>query len=510
MANPSNTSLPQRSSLYHMTQCFPDVNLRVAQNRVARGEKFLQSLVDRTALTETGKGWLIASVDPFHDLQIKTLEGWPDIESAASVVRCVKQSLSISKSTELAAGAWDMHVNVWPWFESIRMHAWNRLDPDMGGGRIIYQPQLDFNLGGLTVHETVAGADMDVTNPDELVGSLTLDPAITRGAGRIVGCGFEVINTTSELYKGGSCFAYRSPQSKSPPSTWVSLTSGGVPDLPFTAKMIRRPPLNTAEANLLAGTRQWNAAEGCYVVQTFIGQDNPSLIVDYTQPLVYWGDLEDRCGAGILNTDESYSPILGPFVQVTANDPSLSLLNNATKIYPINTGGCIFAGLTEQSTFTVNMNIYYESFPTPAEADIVMIATPSCPFDPVALEIYSRMLSDLPVGCPASDNPDGEWFNTIVSLVRDIAPVAAPFLAAVNPALGALAGGIGTAAGMYLAPPTSKTNPDREMRAMTQYQKDRGVAAVAKKAQTKRIPSFKETQQAKARKKKNRKRSTSL
>jgi len=61
------------------------------RDRVSRGERILHQLVDKHALSQEGYEAVIAAVDPMHDRPIKDLQGWPDLESTPSVVRCIKK-----------------------------------------------------------------------------------------------------------------------------------------------------------------------------------------------------------------------------------------------------------------------------------------------------------------------------------------------------------------------------------------------------------------------------------
>lgn len=67
----------------------------MSAGRVARSEALLSSISRKAGITEDGKQWLIAALDPFHDNPIHC-NGFPDNRSDASVVQCVKQSVQIS------------------------------------------------------------------------------------------------------------------------------------------------------------------------------------------------------------------------------------------------------------------------------------------------------------------------------------------------------------------------------------------------------------------------------
>jgi len=315
------------------------------------------------------------------------------------------------------------------------------------------------SVGGLGIYPVPTGSDLDLSDPTVVAYStkVVLDDSYLKGAGRVVGCGFEAVNTTAEIYQQGQVTVYRMPQSNPQRHVWLVIDPSSQSEAGFSGHTIRCPPLNQATAMLLPGSRQWKAKEGCYVVQSFVGQDNPPVLTEPLSPVVFTRMSEDSPAS--VGSDLALGPTLQTFVMT--NDPVTTqyVVDEAMQIYPIHMGGAVFTGLSENTTLTFTSNVYFESFPTPSDPAILVLATPSAQYDPVALEIFSRILTLLPVGVPAGDNEDGDWFDAIASLVRDIAPVAAPFLAAVNPALGAGAVAAGGAAGAYLAAQTPKTKP---------------------------------------------------
>lgn len=411
--------------------------------------------MERAGLTPAGKDFLIAALDPFHDVQLKELQGWPDVETAPSVVRCIKQSVTVA-SNQPAGSNWDCHVVQWPFLDSLNSRIWRRtlLAPG-GGNRVIHTPAGLFNMGGLQIYGMAANAQLDVSNAANQVGVIQLDPQITQGSGRIVGMAFEVVNTTSELQKQGQCTVYRQPQSHPTGDAWISLTNPPAVDPGFSAHAIRSPPVTQAQAMLYPGSRQWAAKEGAYVVQTFVGQDNPPQVVRYNQPVVIADPtLEDLVSTSGAPND---SQVLAPAsINVSAG---VNALNSATKIYPLHTGGAIFTGLSPTSTLTVTLNVFYETFPSTAEQNILVLATPSAQYDPIALEIFSHCLAQMPVGVTAADNAGGGWFDGLMSMIREIAPIAAPILGAINPALGLGAMAVGRGANAYLTQPSVQNRP---------------------------------------------------
>lgn len=247
----------------------------------------MDKLVAADVIKETSKAFLIASLDPMHDNQLPDLQGWPDVETAASVVRCIKQSASISAPAGLTGTTWDCHIVAWPWPHEI-MYA----TPSITVNNYVtsnVQPPVNTNVyGGVQAFAVdpaissafVPGAAAGVQSAPIAVVDLT-DPSYMSGPSRIIGMGWEVNNTTSELNKQGMVTVYRLPEPRMISQEFAVVGIGS-----STGQVFRPPVSTTQSAMLISGTRQWPAKEGCYVVAPFVGQDNPPLQPDYVQPII--------------------------------------------------------------------------------------------------------------------------------------------------------------------------------------------------------------------------------
>lgn len=386
-----------------------------------------------------------------HDLQLKELCGWPDLESAASIVRCIKQSLPVS--SPFGAGVtWDCHIVQFQSMDDHSMQRVTRTAPD--GNNIITTLNAGTITGGsgLCVYGTLSGVALDLVT-STFIGKISLAQNYNDGATRLLSTGFEVQNTTAPLNKQGQCTVYRLNQPKAHGATFQHFP-GGVAGTAFTGSMLRRPPASIAEAMLIPGSRVWKAEDGCYCVTGFLGQDNPPMNPDYNQPVYnVTSNVEDR-------TDTNNVTDL--LIPVPVNT-GVRMRFDATKLYPIHMSGAIFSGLSAETTLTLFSNTYIESFPGPAEADILVLATPSAVYDPVALEILSQAMSRLPVGVPAQMNAFGDWFmNAIESVSNFVTPVA---LALGQPGIAAVSAGIGSGAralGNYLTAPSPQSRPGNQ------------------------------------------------
>lgn len=404
-----------------------------------------------------------------HDNQLQSLTGWPDVESAPSVVRCIKQSMVLtSPGGAPFPGNWDAYIALWPWLDNLLFNrTTTRKNSQFTGPTGVPVP-----LGGLQAWAVGPGGNLDITTNS--IGQLFLDPAFSQGVGRLIGAGIEVVNTTADLTRQGLVTVFRQAEPKEDASMWSGIDAASKYE--YTGQVFRRPPDSSKSALLYPGSRQWKAADGCYIVVAFNGQDNPSKSVNYVAPVVILGD-DDL--AGDVNTAITMYPTPLPALAGGDNLPS-----PATKLYPIHMSGCIFSGLSPTTSLQVNLNLYYESFPAQTEQSILVLASPSATYDPVALGILSRAVNTLPVGVQASQNPEGEWFYDLASLVSEWAPKVGELMTASGiPGAGLIGSGLGQAAKMAQGYMTAPGNTAPTLRnTVAKEKKKQNAQAAAQKA----------------------------
>jgi hypothetical protein len=182
----------------------------------------------------------------------------------------------------------------------------------------------------------------------------------------------------------------------------------------MTASSVRYPPQNASQVMLFPGSRQWAAEDGCYVVGSFHSVENRAVAAGFVEPVVSQPQTDDRETPTTNNTN-----FIIPAGTVYPTDTSTATFP-AIKLDPIHQSGALFAGLSPTTTLTLNVIYYYESFPGLAEPDILVLASPSAEYDPVALNIYSHCIGRMPVGVKVGENGLGDWFYGIAKKVYDI------------------------------------------------------------------------------------------
>lgn len=420
-------------------------------SRISRSEKLLERAVASGGLTENGKAAVIAAMDPFHDMQIPHLRGWPDANTAPSVIRVVRQTHTFKA---LSTGD-NVMIYLWPILNRNTTSRCSRRNNIIDTATA--SASTDFELGAVTVQHFSDIDNMTLTAGTHEWTS-ALDGDYLKDACRLIGCGIEVTDVTAELYKQGTLTAFQVPQSTVEPQTYHLLKAvdslleertaarmeeffagknriaeqlqkpPNVRDVdvptPLTGFPLKKYPTSMSEIMSLEGTRQWEAKDGCYVVAPFAGRDNFNGQPTYGVPLIYVDTLNagERIDVAAPNT----SPFnIGQWYRPSAG-PAIFLAN---KFVPIDSKGILLSGLNENSTFTMNVVYYLESFPGPDDPALITLARPSCPLDHNALEIISLATQDLPIAVPVAMNGLGDWFAEVVAEV-------APWIGAAGNALG--------------------------------------------------------------------------
>lgn len=376
-----------------------------------KAKSILNRLLESKSLSPEGMSWLTVATDPFHDSEV-SCDGYPDISTSRSLVQVFTKTITVNRGVLPNTNTWDMHVFLNPCTPS------ELTDPQRSGA--FYITEFDHygsftnQVSGVGVPFLYGGVNaVTVPTGTNLYGGSVfsapgLQPPINLASGpfRLIACGFEVVNTTAELYKQGSMTCYKSP-------TGVNDVVLGHPNAPninrwWQASLAAGPPSSQADAALYPNSRTWEAKEGCYMVCTMNRSNNFHL------PAV-------GRSAGLLisrpaNTSGQPTTMWYPYITNTTTSPANELL-------PFDVSGAIFTGLHPDSTMQVTVRYIMERVPSIAEPDLLVLTRTPAPYDPLALELYARTISLMPVGCMVKDNPLGEWFNDMLSTLGDIAPL---------------------------------------------------------------------------------------
>jgi len=207
----------------------------------------------------------------------------------------------------------------------------------------------------------------------------------------------------------------------------------------------------------LDGSKQWKAKDGVYVVSTLNSPDAPAG-VNNTTPVLHLSALDPAIST--LGVNWVYVLPNTP-VPTAFNQFSVAVAPNSFTVTALPTGGCwmqpfngtgaYFSGLSNSTTLQVNAIYYIERFPTQQDTDLVVLARTSCRADSVALDLYSEIIKEMPVGVPQRMNGMGEWFADAVSAAADfVSPVLSAIPLPIAQSVGAavkMGGGIAKSLG---------------------------------------------------------------
>lgn len=374
--------------------------------------------------------WLVIATDPFHDDPVDAA-GFPDINTVPTITQQFTFTTVVSSPTPASTAPWNCHVFFAPVSPMMFQGTPSRLN------RTGVVPGL-MQLQDTTFGNSTIGSGYNIhsfassTWPDETAvenHAAEMPNNILGGCYRLVAAGVEVVNTTSTLYKQGAVTYYRAP-SHSVTAQFNSLANSWL--IPFDTFSL--PPSSQAAAQLYPTSRTMAAEEGYYGIAT-LGQDPEFLNAFGTNVMGTWAP----ASASLTNSavQSCYIPISEAGAPIGSGSPRTT----SAQVLPFDTHGAWFSGLSQQTTLQVTTRYYVERIPSADDADLLVLTRPPTPYDPTIQEIYSRVLSQLPVGCTVDENPLGEWFNDVLQAVIEYAPGVGDAFGPMGSAAGKLVAG---------------------------------------------------------------------
>lgn len=399
-----------------------------------KAQQILTGLEKSGTCTKQALQWLTLATDPFHDGQLEPA-GYPDINTVPTLVQQFTQTISIDSLNSGAGPTWDCHVFFAPFSPDIQSSVPTPLLPASFQARNQYlqspapsgtaQLQSGYNILKVTPGQpwttAVAGTYLPIAMPDIIEG----------GCYRIIAAGVEVVNTTPDLYKQGAVTYYRTPSHSQIVTPFYNQASlGGVFEWPMTMESFALPPFTQAAAQLYPTSRTLAAEEGYYGIATL--NKSPEFLTGVGCPPL---------GVQAPTVENLRSALAAQIAYIPGSWPTATrAINGSARVLPFDVHGAIFTGLSTQTTLQVTTRYFVERIPSSADPDLLVLTRSPSPFDPIVQEIYSRVLSQLPVGCTVKENPLGEWFNDVLEAVIEYAP-----------GIGKVFGPMGAAAGQLMA-----------------------------------------------------------
>lgn len=392
----------------------------------------MNNLVQKELLTPNGKAAVIAALDPFHDNEITDLVGWPDYESAPSVVRRIVGSKTVTSVGEGSA----ITIMTYPTLQNMIACYCDRANNIVNTLTLAtstdtyYAPVV---IRQYTSAQAVSGTGFGIQagHYTQAFDMLTGVPEYCRAGYRPLGLGIEVHDVSAEIYKQGTITVSQIEQNSIGSEDLLvirKLYDGGTDLLasttPTMSRLVQNQYRDLSAAVLMPGSVQWEAKKGCYVVIPFTGHENSVRHASATTMHVTSAlnaQAYNVTNPAAINTSTIFvsQPEIDGF---TAGDNATFYLDLPV---PMHSKNIMLTGLSAQSTFTINVVLYLEQFPATYEPGLLTLAKPSAPLDDLALEIISRSVQELPIAVPVGENPLGEWFSDVVATALEvISPIA--------------------------------------------------------------------------------------
>lgn len=391
------------------------------------GGQILQKLVEQRTITPEGKAWLTLAVDPWHDNPVTDFQGLPDQGVGKSVTFQVTQEYQISKNNapaNLPVGNWSVRIGNFPILQD------QRLAPGQFFGDVVSQdnsalPLTDRLIKSVMVSYAPDGADMADTalNIPLNAQGVSLPADFTKGIVKLCAMGIEVVNTTAILKKQGLMTCCRMPQPE--PEIYTSYISQSTPANSWSIKSctpMRTLPKNLAEMAKYPGFAQDEAKDGYYA--PVLMKINKARHYPIPTSVLLLDDDPNAGNFSPLAPIACYSSLSQPLV-VPGNATPFFVNSQLPLLTDTDSNVVFFTGLSDETTLTLRVRYILERFPSDAEGQILAIATPSAPYDPEVLVLYSKAVQQLPAGVPFTENPSGEWWK---SMLMEIGKVASPLL----------------------------------------------------------------------------------
>jgi hypothetical protein len=372
----------------------------------------LQKITQSTghSLSPASAAWLAAALNPFSDYQ-QTLSGFPDVNTEPSVIHTYTTQMTIAAPASAGAGNWDCAVYLLPVDTTTGISMGQTIGPtqqynhaSLATNAVTWYP--------LTAVANTAGADCSLTSLTAAMTGLASRDAVGY-VGRVIAKGFEVTNTTAEIYRQGTVSCVSSPPATqeyyplnyidtnaSPwsPSSWAARVMGMLPDTP-------------AKVRSIPGSSSWSAAQGAYMIGRLTSEPLPER--ETGRGIVYLSPAGYSYGT-LPKTSIAYGALTLPVPHTAAHDAFSPAV-------------AYFEGLSTQTTLVVNFRTFVEYFPDPGSA-LITECKASAAHDSFVLELYNEAARTAPYAVPVADNALGDLFRKVVSAVKSFAPVVATAL----------------------------------------------------------------------------------
>jgi len=363
--------------------------------------------------------------------------------SAPSIVKMHNQSYTLTVPVSAGVGDWDASIAFTGAFGEIGQNAFianstvsnndlvSTYDHATGLPAVV-----PFN--SFVIKAGAAGAAMNygVTAANATAvafGACETSPSSDRC--RLIAVGFEVTNTTAEIYRQGSVSVAALPSPVSDYGTVTMADTNAAGWLRTEYQSWFAPKFASTRSALLAvpGAATWAAKDGCYAIPRLANNATPcdspamnkrAVVVQDSSSDVIYALTQPGAGLAVPAGGDIY-PIFNGLAQSGFG---------ALQVY--------FTGLSNPTSLTITMRTVVEYFPT-FNSPLLPLSTPSPSFCPKAFEIYSATCQLAPYAVPVKQNSAGEYFRRVLRIASSVGDAIAPYAGSFAPIVSSLSMGAG-------------------------------------------------------------------
>lgn len=338
-------------------------------------------------------------VDPYCDKLLRST-GYPDGQTTISAIQRFYGRTTISCPFTLTAGqTWDVHVHTTPLHQKVSLRLGSQL------GNIVNYSQTNRVFGPICIrynHYNAAGSVI----ASQYFGLSTNDAVdssyATLKMTRTVSLGFELHNTTPDLYKQGSLTVYRCNVVDQQFGGFTkAVADAELAAIPHSSRVIASFPGDIAAASQYPNTRTWEASEGVYAV-ALPAPVNPYGLSNFSNFMMQ--NIDDVKGLAM----RAHAP---GFTQSTVTWS------------PIANVGVISSRFTDANqSFTLDYRHVLESVPDPTDIVGVSYACTAPEYNKLFIQLYTLMFNSIPPGVPVGFNDAGEWARRIWKIAKSVLP----------------------------------------------------------------------------------------
>jgi len=415
----SRLSLPPPRILFRptMSEIVPKADHALSR----KGRRYLDNLTRTHLATEDAVQSLLNLVDPFPDDNWKNV-GMVGTGSAPTLPLRNIAEFTVSAPPGLAAGAtWDLHLAVVP-VAAPAIAGTGGSFTVSNAGAAVFTPN-PFSQETFTWVAYPSGTNVNIQSPAIATtskGVWTPPSVLSATAYRFTSMGAELQNISTALNKGGAAYAYRQGMQK---EEWNRSDGAFAANKMFRCHMVTQDNVqNVSDIVQFPNTWRGSADDGVVIVNTPLSMEETGWCrLGYT--LTHWGSVLNFSG----QLQGTYTESVG-------------------EVAPWNSSGAFMTGLVQGASILVRCSVGIEYMVNKTDATLVALCRDPVPSSPELMEIFNKILAELPAGFNYRDNPLGEWFDKILSMVADFAPRVGGLLSPIVPGAALIGSAIGTGA----------------------------------------------------------------